>query len=78
MLQSGLANSYSSQFGFDLGELGNFDCASTIDLVEEVLGHIFDAISPGFTWLIEMGVKLGEIACRAAKKFNPRRLLRRH
>ncbi|TGO28094.1 hypothetical protein BPAE_0032g00370 [Botrytis paeoniae] len=65
------------KFGFELGELGNFDCASTVDLVGEVLGNIFDAIFPEFIWLIKTGVKLGEIACDAAETFNPTRLLLR-
>ncbi|KAF5867938.1 uncharacterized protein Bfra_007133 [Botrytis fragariae] len=66
---------FETEFGFDLGELGNFDCASSVDLVGEVLGNIFDAIFPEFIWLIETGVKLGEIACEAAETFNPTRLL---
>ncbi|THV55360.1 hypothetical protein BGAL_0009g00090 [Botrytis galanthina] len=66
-----------TEFGFELGELGNLDCASTVDLVGEVLGNIFDNIFPEFIWLIEMGVKLGEIACDAAETFNPTRLLPR-
>ncbi|TGO17700.1 hypothetical protein BTUL_0015g00360 [Botrytis tulipae] len=68
---------FETEFGFELGELGNFDCASSVDLVGEVLGNIFDAIFPEFIWLIETGVKLGEIACDAAETFNPTRLLLR-
>ncbi|KAF7894175.1 hypothetical protein EAF00_007689 [Botryotinia globosa] len=67
----------SKQFDFDLGELDNFDCASSVDLVGEVLGNVFDAIFPEIIWLIETGVKLGEIACDAAETFNPTRLLLR-
>ncbi|TGO66845.1 hypothetical protein BOTNAR_0053g00380 [Botryotinia narcissicola] len=66
-----------TEFGFELGELGNFDCASSVDLIGEVLGNIFDAVFPEFIWLIETGVKLGEIACDAAETFNPTRLLLR-
>ncbi|TGO55367.1 hypothetical protein BCON_0093g00400 [Botryotinia convoluta] len=68
---------FETEFGFDLGELGDFGCASTVDLVGEVLGNIFDAIFPEFIWLIETGVKLGEIACDAAETFNLTRLLLR-
>jgi hypothetical protein len=59
------------QFGFELGELGNFDCSSTVALVGEVLGASFEAIFPEFAWLIETGVQLGEFACEAAETFNP-------
>ncbi|KAF7959507.1 hypothetical protein EAE96_001123 [Botrytis aclada] len=52
---------FETEFGFEL----------------EVLGNIFDAIFPEFIWLIETGVKLGEIACDAAETFNPTRLLLR-
>jgi hypothetical protein len=62
-----------SQFGFDLGELGNFDCISSIGAVGEVLGAIFDTIFSEFAWLIETGVQLGELACEAAETFNPAR-----
>ena len=61
---------YSLQFGFDLGELGNFDCSSIVDTVGEVLGAIFDAIFPEFAWLIDTGVELGELACEAEETFN--------
>ena len=59
------------QFGFELAQLGDFDCSSTIGVVGEVLGAIFDAIFPEFAWLIETGVQLGELACKAAETFNP-------
>lgn len=62
---------FRSQFGFELGELGNFDCSSTVGIVGEVLGAIFSGLFPEFAWLIESGVELGELACEAAETFNP-------
>jgi hypothetical protein len=56
-----------------LGDLGNFDCSSTVATVGEVLGAIFDGFFPEFAWLVETGVELGELACEAAETFNPDR-----
>lgn len=65
-----LTDYLSLQFGFELGELGNFDCASTVDAVGEVLGLIFDAVFPEFSPFINAGLALGELACEAAETFN--------
>ncbi|KAF3770871.1 hypothetical protein M406DRAFT_67232 [Cryphonectria parasitica EP155] len=62
---------FEAEFGFELGEMGNFDCSSTVDLVGDVLSAIFDAIFPEFAWLITSGIQLGELACEAAETFNP-------
>lgn len=50
--------------------MGNFDCSSIVATVGEVLSVIFDAILPEFAWLIDTGVKLGELACEAEETFN--------
>ncbi|TVY39833.1 hypothetical protein LSUB1_G002573 [Lachnellula subtilissima] len=64
---------FETEFGFAAGELGDFDCVGSVDVVAEVLGAIFDAIFPEFAWLINTGVVLGELACEAAEIFNPTR-----
>jgi hypothetical protein len=67
------ANVIFQQFGFELGELGSFDCSSTVETVGAVLSVIFDAILPEFAWLLATGMELGELYCEAEQNFNPTR-----
>lgn len=58
------------QFGFELADFGNFDCSSTVSTVGEILEAIFLGVFPEFLWLLETGVELGELACKAAETFH--------
>ncbi|TVY71255.1 hypothetical protein LSUE1_G007150 [Lachnellula suecica] len=61
---------FETEFGFEAGQLGNFDCESTVGIVGDVLAAIFAAIAPEFEWLVELGVQVGELACEAEETFN--------
>ncbi|KAI9640443.1 hypothetical protein NHQ30_011188 [Ciborinia camelliae] len=61
----------SSQFGFNLGEFGSFDCAKIVNNLGDVLALLLDAIAHEFAWIAAEGVILGNIACDAADTFHP-------
>lgn len=61
-----------TQFGFDLGEQGEFDCESVVGAVGGVIGAILDAVAPELIWLVEAGIELGELGCAASEVFNPK------
>jgi len=63
---------FETEFGFKLGEIGDYSCEDTVSIIGEVLEPIFVGVLPGFAWVAEEGIQIAEAACALKDTFGNR------